>query len=153
MSLGKLFAAILTGSFCRCSLRHIKQKKNQWQCAGLQFVVRLYPQPMLSMRRPVSSSIYCTNAWGRASRLLGSMLSCLPGYGCVHVILRGLASPAGPWASPTGTPRFYSCSSTSSQRSWCVLSSRRLVPGAEREARHETWLRTKSTYTTRPVKD
>jgi len=36
---------------------------------------------------------------------------------CADVFLRGLASPTGPWASPTGRPPSYSCSSTSSQRS------------------------------------
>lgn len=41
---------------------------------------------------------------------------------------RGLTSPAGPLVSPTGRPQSYSYSSTSSQRSWCALSSRLLGP-------------------------
>lgn len=43
------------------------------------------------------------------------------------VSLKHLTSPAGPLASPTGRPQSYSYSSTSSQRSWCALSSR--LPG------------------------
>lgn len=46
--------------------------------------------------------------------------------------LKKLAYRAGLWAFPIGRLPFYSCSNTSSQKSWCVPSSHLMDPGAER---------------------